>query len=218
MASTKIAYDERAIQTLDALEHIRLRTGMYIGRLGDGSHPLDGIYVMLKEVIDNAVDEFIMGEGKRIEITRDGNSMSVRDYGRGIPLGKLVECVSQINTGGKYNDDVFQFSVGLNGVGTKAVNALSKQFEAVSYREGRYRRAIFEQGKLQKEGKGKDADAPSGTHIRFTPDPEIFDEIQWNEEFIAHRLRYYAYLNTGLSLHYNGQRFHSRTGLAELLG
>ena len=132
MAKQKVAYDEKAIQTLDALEHIRLRTGMYIGRLGDGSHPQDGIYVMLKEVVDNSVDEFIMGEGRRIEIVRDGNTMSVRDFGRGIPLGKVVECVSQINTGGKYNDDVFQFSVGLNGVGTKAVNALSSDFEVTS--------------------------------------------------------------------------------------
>ena len=125
MPKPNVAYDEKAIKTLDALSHIRLRTGMYIGRLGDGSNPQDGIYVMLKEVIDNSVDEFIMGAGKRIEVTRDGATVTVRDYGRGIPLGKLVECVSQINTGGKYNDDVFQFSVGLNGVGTKAVNALS---------------------------------------------------------------------------------------------
>ena len=124
MASKKIAYDESAIQTLDALEHIRLRSGMYIGRIGDGSHPLDGIYVMLKEVLDNAIDEFIMGEGKIIEIDREGDEINVRDFGRGIPLGKLVDCVSRINTGGKYNDDVFQFSVGLNGVGTKAVNCL----------------------------------------------------------------------------------------------
>jgi len=153
MARTKVAYDERAIQTLDALEHIRLRSGMYIGRLGDGSHPQDGIYVMLKEVIDNAVDEFIMGEGRRIEIDREGDAISVRDFGRGIPLGKLVECVSQINTGGKYNDDVFQFSVGLNGVGTKAVNALSSSFEVASYREGRFRQAWFEQGKLVREKK-----------------------------------------------------------------
>ena len=156
MARAKVAYDEKAIQTLDALEHIRLRSGMYVGRLGDGSHPLDGIYVMLKEVIDNAVDEFIMGSGKRVEITRDGDSISVRDYGRGIPLGKLVDCVSRINTGGKYNDDVFQFSVGLNGVGTKAVNALSSDFEVTSWRNGRYRRASFRRGRLESDKKGKD--------------------------------------------------------------
>ena len=132
-----VVYDESTIQTLDALEHIRLRTGMYIGRIGDGTHPLDGIYVMLKEVVDNAVDEFIMGARQAsIEIARDGDALTVRDYGRGIPLGKVVECVAQINTGGKYNDDVFQFSVGLNGVGTKAVNALSSAFEVVSLARG----------------------------------------------------------------------------------
>ena len=218
MAKTKVAYDERAIQTLDALEHIRLRSGMYIGRLGDGSHPLDGIYVMLKEVVDNSVDEFIMGEGRRIEIEREGDAITVRDYGRGIPLGKLVECVSQINTGGKYNDDVFQFSVGLNGVGTKAVNALSASFEVASFRDGRFRRAWFEQGKLIKEKKGKDTESEPGTYARFTPDPEIFKTYAWNEEFIEHRLRYYAYLNAGLALVYNKKRFHSSAGLAELLG
>jgi topoisomerase-4 subunit B len=125
MAKAKISYDEKTIQTLDALEHIRLRTGMYIGRLGDGSNPMDGIYILLKEVIDNSIDEFIMGEGKAIEITRKKETVAVRDYGRGIPLGKVIDCVSKINTGGKFNDDVFQFSVGLNGIGTKAVNALS---------------------------------------------------------------------------------------------
>ena len=131
MAKKAVAYDEKAIQTLDALEHIRLRTGMYIGRIGDGSHPLDGVYVMLKEVVDNSIDEFIMGEGKTVEIGLEEDTISVRDYGRGIPLGKVIDCVSQINTGGKYNDDVFQFSVGLNGVGTKAVNALSSHFEVI---------------------------------------------------------------------------------------
>jgi topoisomerase-4 subunit B len=216
MARQKVAYDEKAIQTLDALEHIRLRTGMYIGRLGDGSHAQDGIYVMLKEVVDNSVDEFIMGAGKRIEIARDGDQLSVRDFGRGIPLGKVVDCVSQINTGGKYNDDVFQFSVGLNGVGTKAVNALSSEFEVVSWRDGRFVRALFERGKLKSEKKGKE-DRPDGTFIRFTPDPEIFGRYAWNEEFIAHRLRYYAYLNTGLKLQYGGEVFQSRAGLADLL-
>jgi topoisomerase-4 subunit B len=136
MGKTAVKYDEKAIQTLDALEHIRLRTGMYIGRLGDGSNPMDGIYILLKEIIDNSVDEFIMGAGRAIEIARKKESMTVRDYGRGIPLGKVIDCVSKVNTGGKFNDDVFQFSVGLNGVGTKAVNALSAEFEVVSYREG----------------------------------------------------------------------------------
>ena len=217
MAKKAVKYDEKAIQTLDALEHIRLRTGMYIGRLGDGNHPLDGIYVMLKEVIDNSVDEFIMGEGKRIEITREGPTIAVRDFGRGIPLGKLVDCVSQINTGGKYNDDVFQFSVGLNGVGTKAVNALSSHFDVTSYREGKYRSAAFEEGKLVKEKKGKAPDERTGTHVIFTPDPKIFDTYDWNEEFIAHRLSFYAHLNSGLDLLYNGKKFHSTNGLADLL-
>jgi len=211
-----IAYDEKAIQTLDALEHIRLRTGMYIGRLGDGSTPVDGIYVMMKEVVDNSVDEFIMGVGKKIEIHRDGQTIEVRDYGRGIPLGKVVECVSQINTGGKYNDDVFQFSVGLNGVGTKAVNALSSDFEVRSVREGKFKQANFVRGKLKKEKGGKSSE-PDGTYIRFTPDSEIFDKYDWHEEFIEHRLRYYACLNSGLKLSYNKETFQSKNGLKDLL-
>jgi topoisomerase-4 subunit B len=217
MAREKVAYDEKAIQTLDPLEHIRLRTGMYIGRIGDGSHPADGIYVMIKEVIDNSVDEFIMGEGRKIEITHNGEEITVRDFGRGIPLGKVVDCVSQINTGGKYNDDVFQFSVGLNGVGTKAVNALSQEFEVQSFRDGRFHRALFRQGRLIEDKGGKDGTTPRGTLIRFIPDPEIFDAYQWREEYIEHRLRYYAFLNAGLTLHYNGQKFVSRNGLADLL-
>jgi topoisomerase-4 subunit B len=217
MARQKVAYDEKAIQTLDALEHIRLRTGMYIGRLGDGNHPHDGIYVMLKEVVDNSVDEFIMGEGRRIEIAREGSRISVRDFGRGIPLGKVVECVSQINTGGKYNDDVFQFSVGLNGVGTKAVNALSADFEVTSWREGKFVRADFQRGKIRNEKKGRAREEADGTFIAFTPDPEIFGHYDWNEEFIGHRLRYYAYLNSGLRLVYNGKSHHSKNGLADLL-
>ncbi len=212
----KIEYDESAVQTLDALEHIRLRTGMYIGRIGDGSNPVDGIYVMLKEVIDNSVDEFIMGNGRKIDISRKDNEIQVRDYGRGIPLGKVVDCVSEINTGAKYNDDVFQFSVGLNGVGTKAVNALSSEFEVVSYREGKFKRAIFERGKKVKVQSGK-AKERNGTFIRFVPDPEIFEEFQWKEDYIEHRLRYYAYLNTGLSLVYNDHIFHSKNGLMDLL-
>ena len=217
-AKKKVKYDESAIQTLDALEHIRLRTGMYIGRIGDGTHPQDGVYILLKEVIDNAIDEFIMGEGKRIEISREGDTVSIRDYGRGIPLGKVVECVSRINTGGKYNDDVFQFSVGLNGVGTKAVNALSSDFRVCSYREGRYLNAEFQQGRLVKEKKGRDAAARNGTLVEFTPDEEIFGTTRWDEEFISHRLRYYAHLNSGLTLVYNGDKYVSRHGLADLLG
>jgi topoisomerase-4 subunit B len=217
MAKKQVVYDEKTIKTLDALEHIRLRTGMYIGRLGDGSNPSDGIYVMLKEVIDNSIDEFIMGHGRKIEITRYGSEITVRDFGRGIPLGKVVDCVSKMNTGGKYNDDVFQFSVGLNGIGNKAVNALSSEFEVISYREGKYKRAQFTRGKKKKVEDGKDKKEPNGTLIRFIPDPEIFDDYEWREEYIEHRLRYYAYLNSGLTLHYNGHKFASRTGLADLL-
>jgi topoisomerase-4 subunit B len=216
-AKKQVVYDEKTIKTLDALEHIRLRTGMYIGRLGDGSNPSDGIYVMLKEVIDNSIDEFIMGHGRKIEITRYGPQLTVRDFGRGIPLGKVVDCVSKMNTGGKYNDDVFQFSVGLNGIGNKAVNALSSEFEVISYREGKYKRAQFTRGKKKKVEDGKDKKEPNGTLIRFIPDPEIFDDYEWREEYIEHRLRYYAYLNSGLTLHYNGHKFASRTGLADLL-
>ncbi len=217
MVKSNVKYDEKAIQTLDALEHIRLRTGMYIGRIGDGSNKTDGIYVMLKEVIDNSIDEFIMGAGRRIDIKREGPTVSVRDYGRGIPLGKVVECVSQINTGGKYNDDVFQFSVGLNGVGNKAVNALSSDFEVISYRDGKYKRAVFERGKLLEEDKGRAKKAPNGTYVRFTPDTQIFRRYDWRQEYIEHRLRYYAYLNSGLTLYYNGEKYLSKEGLADLL-
>src|SRR3984957_9144654 len=167
-------YDESTVLSLDALSHIRLRPGMYIGRLGDGSHQDDGIYVMIKEVIDNSIDEFIMGNGKKIVIDLDAKTsrVTVRDWGRGIPLGKVVECVSQINTGAKYNDDVFQFSVGLNGVGTKAVNALSSHFLVRSYRDGEYVEGQFSQGKLIKEKKGKTEES-NGTYVEFIPDLEI---------------------------------------------
>lgn len=217
MAKKAVKYDEKAIQTLDALTHIRLRSGMYIGRIGDGSNADDGVYILLKEVIDNAIDEYIMGHGRRIDIRREGDTLSVRDYGRGIPLGKVVDCVSRMHTGGKYNDDVFQFSVGLNGVGTKAVNALSAKFEVCSYREGKLKRALFAQGKIVDEIDGRDAEAGTGTFVSFIPDPEIFGDYRWQEEFIEHRLRYYAFLNTGLTLVYNGQRFRSKNGLRDLL-
>lgn len=217
MARKIVQYDEKTIQTLDALAHIRKRTGMYIGRIGDGSHPQDGIYVMLKEVIDNSIDEFIMGNGEAVDIRLTKDEVSVRDYGRGIPLGKVVECVSQINTGGKYNDDVFQFSVGLNGVGTKAVNALSDVFEVISYREGKYKRAVFSQGILKEEKSGKDLQAKTGTFVRFVPDTEIFKKYDWNHEFIEHRMRYYAYLNSGLRLRFNDKEFVSHKGLEDLL-
>jgi len=210
-------YDESKIKTLSSLEHIRLRTGMYIGRIGDGSHYDDGCYILLKEVIDNAIDEFIMGHGKEVQIEIQDKAVSIRDFGRGIPLGKLIDCVSKINTGAKYNDDVFQFSVGLNGVGTKAVNALSKEFFVRSFREGEFAEASFKQGKLKNEKKGKASNEPDGTLIRFEPDPAIFKEVLFKPEHIERRLRHYSYLNTGLKLIYNGKTFQSRNGLLDLV-
>ncbi len=211
-------YDESTVLTLDPLSHIRLRSGMYIGRLGDGSHQDDGIYIMLKEVIDNSVDEFIMHHGKRIivEVDPTSNKVSVRDFGRGIPLGKVVECVSQINTGAKYNDDVFQFSVGLNGVGTKAVNALSSSFLVRSVRDGEYMEAAFNCGKLLGEKKGKTKEQ-NGTYIEFIPDTQIFKKFHFQPEYILKRLWHYAYLNTGLTLSYNGEDIYSNNGLLDLL-
>src|SRR6266705_1384449 len=185
----KHVYDESKIKTLSSLEHIRLRTGMYIGRIGDGSHYDDGCYILLKEVIDNAIDEFIMGAGKEVQVIIEDKAVTVRDFGRGIPLGKVVECVSQINTGAKYNDDVFQFSVGLNGVGTKAVNALSREFLVRSHRAGEFVEGAFKQGKLKNEKKGKANGEADGTLIRFEPDPQIFKEIQFRPEHVERRLR-----------------------------
>src|SRR5208283_1390735 len=173
--TTRQKYDESKIKTLSSLEHIRLRTGMYIGRIGTGAHPDDGCYILLKEVVDNAIDEYIMGHGKEVRINIDGTTVSVRDFGRGIPLGKVVDCVSKINTGAKYNDEVFQFSVGLNGVGTKAVNALSKDFYVRSFRAGEFAEASFKIGKLKKEDTGKTKE-PNGTFIEFEPDESIFKE------------------------------------------
>ncbi|MDP1879903.1 MAG: DNA topoisomerase IV subunit B [Parachlamydiaceae bacterium] len=211
-------YNESTVKTLDALAHIRLRSGMYIGRLGDGSNPDDGIYIMLKEVIDNSIDEFIMKHGKKIIILVDDKKglVSVRDFGRGIPLGKVVECVSQINTGAKYNDDVFQFSVGLNGVGTKAVNALSSHFLVKSFRDGEYVEATFCQGHLLDEKKGK-TNEPNGTYVEFIPDQEIFKKYHFEFEFILKRIWHYAYLNSGLVLEFNGEKIQSENGLLDLL-
>ncbi len=210
-------YNEDKIKTLSSLEHIRLRPGMYIGRLGNGSHPDDGIYILLKEVVDNAVDEFIMGEGERIDIAVAPNGdVAVRDYGRGIPLGKLVECVSVINTGAKYNTEVFQFSVGLNGVGTKAVNALSTRFKVIAFREGKFASAEFVNGELEKEDAGKTAER-NGTLIEFSPDPALFEDFSFNFDFIRKRLWRYAYLNAGLKLFLDGEEFYSANGLLDLL-
>lgn len=216
-AKQKVVYDESKIKTLSSLEHIRLRTGMYIGRLGDGSNLNDGIYILLKEVIDNSIDEYIMGFGERILVKIEGNTVKVRDYGRGIPLGKVIECVSEINTGAKYNDEVFQFSVGLNGVGTKAVNALSESFRVVSYRDGRYFEANFERGILKNKKNGKNPDEKNGTYIEFIPDSEIFGDYEFNPEFIEQRMWNYACLNSGLALIFNRKKFISRNGLFDLL-
>ena len=210
-------YDESKIKTLSSLEHIRLRSGMYIGRLGDGSNPDDGIYILLKEVIDNAIDEFIMGFGKKIEVGVENSVAFVRDFGRGIPLGKVIDCVSTINTGAKYNDDVFQFSVGLNGVGTKAVNALSSFFRVVSYRNGEYFEARFERGKLLSKKSGKAANEPDGTLVQFLPDSEIFGDFSFNFEYIEKRLWNYAYLNSGLKIFFGKQKIESKNGLLDLL-
>ncbi|MCP5469073.1 MAG: type IIA DNA topoisomerase subunit B [Chlamydiales bacterium] len=209
-------YDESAVKTVDALTHIRLRSGMYIGRLGDGSHPDDGIYILLKEVIDNSIDEFIMHNGDRVEIKFDGERVCVRDYGRGIPLGKVIDCVSQINTGAKYNDDVFQFSVGLNGVGLKAVNALSSHFLVRSFREGKMMEAEFSQGKLIRK-KEVAKRVAAGTYVEFIPDKEVFGKYAYHNEFILKRLWHYAYLNTGLTLHFNEEKIVSENGLLDLL-
>ena len=216
--SSEHGYDESKVKTLSSLEHIRLRTGMYIGRLGDGSNPDDGIYVLLKEVIDNAVDEFIMGYGKKIDVSIEDNRVRVRDYGRGIPLGKVIDCVSIINTGAKYNDDVFQFSVGLNGVGTKAVNALSSDFRAVAFREGEYFEARFERGRLKRKMKGMKPGEPNGSYFEFLPDVQIFgDDFAFNFDYVRQRLWNYACLNSGLSLVFNRERFVSRNGLLDFL-
>ena len=217
MAKAAAVYDESKIKTLSSLEHIRLRTGMYIGRLGDGTNLDDGIYILLKEIIDNSVDEYIMGFGSRIVIDIKDDLVKVRDYGRGIPLGKVIDCVSVINTGAKYNDDVFQFSVGLNGVGTKAVNALSSHFRVVSFRDGKYFEAIFERGTLKRKRQGKAPKERDGSYFEFQPDMEIFDEHDFQDDFVEQRLWNYAYLNRGLVLQYNKKKFESKNGLYDLL-
>ncbi len=215
--TAKHVYDESKVKTLSSIEHIRLRTGMYIGRIGTGSHYDDGGYILMKEVIDNAVDEFIMGYGREVQINREDKRVTIRDFGRGIPLGKVIDCVSTINTGAKYNDDVFQFSVGLNGVGTKAVNALSRVFTVRSHREGEFFEANFKQGKLKNEKEGKNPKEGNGTFVAFEPDPDIFKEFEFRDDHIEHRLRHYSYLNPGLKLIYNGKTFQSRHGLHDLV-
>ena len=212
-------YGDDNIRTLTGTEHIRLRPGMYIGRLGDGSLPEDGIYVLLKEVIDNSIDEFKMKAGDRIEITvEEGLRVSVRDYGRGIPQGKMIEAVSVLNTGGKYDSKAFKKSIGLNGVGVKAVNALSTHFEVCSYRDGKVRKAVFERGKLISDVT-EDTQDENGTYIFFEPDndPNLFKDYLFHDDIVENMLRNYTYLNTGLAIMYNGRRILSRHGLEDLL-
>lgn len=212
-----VNYTEENIRHLDDMEHIRVRSGMYIGRLGDGSQNDDGIYVLLKETMDNSIDEFKMGAGKRIEVTIEDNlCVRVRDYGRGIPQGKLIEAVSKLNTGGKYDSKAFKKSVGLNGVGIKAVNALSSCFEVRSYRDGKVRTAIFEKGVLQSDTT-ESSEEESGTYIFFKPDETLFLNYTFQNTFVENLLRNYTYLNTGLAIIYNGQRILSRHGLEDLL-
>jgi topoisomerase-4 subunit B len=210
-------YTDENIITLEGLEHVRLRPGMYIGKLGDGSHADDGIYVLLKEVLDNSIDEFRMGCGKSIDITIHNGHVSIRDYGRGIPLGKMVDAVSIMNTGGKYDSKAFKKSVGLNGVGAKAVNALSSMFKVKSCRDGQTRTATFSYGKLVEETPLQTSSEKTGTSIEFVPDDTIFTNFKFRDEYVENMLRNYSYLNTGLSIFYNGNRFFSKNGLSDLL-
>ena len=213
----EVEYTEEHIKSLDWKEHIRLRPGMYIGKLGNGSSYDDGIYILIKEVIDNSVDEYVMGYGRKIEIDVKDCTVSVRDYGRGVPLGKLVDVVSKINTGAKYDSKAFKKSVGLNGVGTKAVNALSNYFEITSVRDGKAKKAVFERGVLQEEDERTDTEERNGTLVRFTPDPDVFRNYRFKSEYIERMLWNYCYLNTGLSIWFNGKRMHSKNGLKDLL-
>lgn len=210
-------YNEESIRSLDWKEHIRLRPGMYIGKLGDGSAPDDGIYVLIKEVIDNCIDEYTMGFGKQVELTIEGKTVTVRDYGRGIPLGKVVDVVSKINTGAKYDSKAFQKSVGLNGVGTKAVNALSQYFKVTAFREGKEKTAEFEKGVLKQEHKETKTTEPNGTFVEFIPDETIFRNFHYIHEYLDNQLWNYCYLNAGLAMHFNGKKYVSKNGLLDLL-
>lgn len=213
-----VKYTEDNIKSLEWHEHIRMRPGMYIGKLGDGQSPDDGIYVLAKEIIDNSIDEFVMGAGKKIEIEIGDREVRVRDYGRGIPLGKVIDCVSKMNTGGKYDSEAFQKSVGLNGVGTKAVNALSEKFTVQSFRDGKCKRAEFSRGVLVKEYAECKSDEKTGTEIVFSPDPTIFNKnFRFLPAYMEEKIWNYAYLNTGLSLVMNGKLYHSENGLLDLL-
>ena len=210
-------YDESTIKSLDWKEHIRTRPGMYIGKLGDGSSHDDGIYILLKEVVDNCIDEFIMGHGKTIEIKASGQNVTVRDYGRGIPLGKVIDCVSKINTGGKYDTEAFKKSVGLNGVGTKAVNALSEAFTVQSIREGEMKAVDYSRGEILQDYKIEKTSLRNGTRVIFSPDTEIFKNFHYLPEYIEDQIWNYVYLNSGLSINFNGEKFFSENGLKDLL-
>lgn len=210
-------YNEESIRSLDWKEHIRLRPGMYIGKLGDGSAPDDGVYVLIKEVIDNCIDEYTMGYGKQVELTIEGKTVTVRDYGRGIPLGKVVDVVSKINTGAKYDSKAFQKSVGLNGVGTKAVNALSQYFKVTAFRDGKEKTAEFAKGVLVNEHKETKTSEPNGTRVEFTPDDTVFRNFHYIHEYLDNQLWNYCYLNAGLAMHFNGKKYVSKNGLLDLL-
>ena len=213
----EIRYDEDSIQTLDPLEHVRQRPGMYIGKLGDGSSADDGIYVLLKEVLDNSIDEFIMGAGKTIDVKISDNKVEVRDYGRGIPLGKVVDVVSKMNTGGKYDSRAFKKSIGLNGVGTKAVNALSSYFKVESLRDNQTKSASFERGIIKEESPIEETQKRRGTSVAFIPDDTIFKNFKFRNEYVVRMLKNYVYLNPGLTINYNGEKYYSENGLKDLL-
>lgn len=217
LLNPKPTYDEDSIKSLDWKEHIRLRPGMYIGKLGDGSAADDGIYILVKEIVDNSIDEHVMGNGKQIDIKITEHNVEVRDYGRGIPLGKVIDCVSKINTGGKYDSGAFQKSVGLNGVGTKAVNALSNYFKVQSFREGKTKVAEFSKGNLSKDHPEQETTSKNGTFIQFQPDDTIFKHYRFIPEFLENQIWNYAYLNAGLTVNYNGKKYHSEDGLLDLL-
>ena len=214
---SKTLYTEENIRSLDWREHIRMRPGMYIGKLGDGSSPDDGIYILLKEVIDNSIDEFVMGEGKQIEIGLDKDKVSIRDYGRGIPLGKVIEVVSKMNTGGKYDTKAFKKAVGLNGVGTKAVNALSSSFKVISNRESKLKSVYFEYGNLIDDSPIESSEKRRGTEVNFIPDKKIFKNYKFRLEYVERMVKNYVYLNPGLIINLNGNKFSSKNGLKDLL-
>ena len=215
--SKKPIYDESSIQSLDWKEHIRQRPGMYIGKLGSGKSSDDGIYVLLKEIIDNSIDEYVMGYGKKIDIKIKNKCVTIRDFGRGIPLGKVLECVSQINTGGKYDSEAFKKSIGLNGVGTKAVNALSESFKVFSIRDGQKKEIDFSRGEVIEDFSIIQDSSVNGTEIEFRPDSQIFGDFEFQNNYVEERILDYVYLNSGLSIIFNNKKFYSENGLKDLL-